>query len=270
MSTASEFLTRDPTPRPVQSPVSTIRTSEPYNELAKALAKAQAEMACPAKNAKNPYIGNKYADFHSIREASKLPLAAAGIAIMQGTGNTPGGGITVSTRLTHGESGHWAETSLSMQAQKQVKDRGWVPSADPQTLASVITYARRYTISALLCLSTDDDDDGNAASGKEGHRSAGKVDRAPATQPEPSKGTEEATADQIVKTWSTRISKARNLNSLAKMGKAIKTANLTADIVAAIRPAYVARQQALTAPPAPQDDVAPWEKDDHRQPGEEG
>ena len=36
--------------------------------------------------------------------------------------------------------------------------------ADPQAYGSVITYQRRYALSAILGLNTDEDDDGNKAS----------------------------------------------------------------------------------------------------------
>jgi hypothetical protein len=36
--------------------------------------------------------------------------------------------------------------------------------ADPQGLGSAATYARRYALSAILGIVTDDDDDGNASS----------------------------------------------------------------------------------------------------------
>ena len=37
----------------------------------------------------------------------------------------------------------------------------------PQGMGSAITYARRYSLSAMLGLAADDDDDGNAASGQQ-------------------------------------------------------------------------------------------------------
>jgi len=36
---------------------------------------------------------------------------------------------------------------------------------NPQYIGSAISYARRYALSAILGLATDEDDDGNAASG---------------------------------------------------------------------------------------------------------
>jgi hypothetical protein len=35
----------------------------------------------------------------------------------------------------------------------------------PQAYGSALTYARRYGVTLLLCISADDDDDGNAAEG---------------------------------------------------------------------------------------------------------
>lgn len=53
------------------------------------------------------------------------------------------------------ESGEWLETEPLVM--RPVKN-------DPQGMGSCITYARRYSYSALLSISTDEDDDGHSAS----------------------------------------------------------------------------------------------------------
>jgi hypothetical protein len=39
--------------------------------------------------------------------------------------------------------------------------------AGPQEMGSALTYARRYSLTTLLCIATDDDEDGNLASGND-------------------------------------------------------------------------------------------------------
>jgi hypothetical protein len=50
-------------------------------------------------------------------------------------------------------SGEWISTALHLPAVK----------ADPQGIGSALTYARRYSLAAMLSVSADEDDDGNAA-----------------------------------------------------------------------------------------------------------
>ncbi len=52
------------------------------------------------------------------------------------------------TKLTHTESGQW-QASLAVVP---------LPKADPQGMGSAITYARRYAITAMLGMATEDDD----------------------------------------------------------------------------------------------------------------
>jgi hypothetical protein len=61
-------------------------------------------------------------------------------------------GITVETRLVH-TSGEWLASVVPVPVAK----------GDAHGLGSALSYGRRYGISALLALSTDEDDDGNAA-----------------------------------------------------------------------------------------------------------
>lgn len=127
-------------------------SSDNLGQLAKALAAAQAEMGAAKKDAVNPHFKSKYADFSAIVDASRPVLAKQGLAILQGTA-CEGATVTVATRLIHA-SGEWIESALTMTA----KD------AAPQSLASVLTYGRRYGWSTLIGLAADEDDDGEKAS----------------------------------------------------------------------------------------------------------
>jgi hypothetical protein len=129
-----------------------VRTSDSINELATALAAAQAEMKNAALNRINPHFKSKYADLAGIRDTVTPALTKHGLAVVQGT-DTTDGGIVVVTRLLH-KSGQWMESRFPIAYDK------------PQTMGSAYTYARRYSLSAMCSISADDDDDANAANEK--------------------------------------------------------------------------------------------------------
>ena len=128
-----------------------MQMSEQINEIATALAKAQAELKAASKDAENPHFKSKYADIASIIEALK-PLSKHGLAFAQFP-ETAEEGIIVSTLLMH-TSGQWLRTDVPIPVSK----------ADAQGYGSAITYGRRYGLQALCGLAADDDD-GNAAAG---------------------------------------------------------------------------------------------------------
>lgn len=122
-------------------------TSDQVNEIAAALAKAQGAMKNAPLNKVNPHFRSKFADLASVREAVLPSLTANGIAVVQ----TLDAGAVL-TRLLH-TSGQWIESACP------------IPSApDMQKMGSAITYARRYSLSAICGIAADEDDDANAAS----------------------------------------------------------------------------------------------------------
>ena len=128
-----------------------MKHSDDTAALSEALSKAQAVMAGAKNDAANPFFKSKYADLASCWEACKGALTGNGIAVVQG--NTPhDGGVQVQTRLTH-KSGQWIED-----------DGLFVPAtkADAQGFGSALTYARRYSLCAMVGIAPEDDD-GNAA-----------------------------------------------------------------------------------------------------------
>lgn len=138
-----------------------ITTSESIDIIFQKLVKARGEFPPIKKTKQNPHLKNRYADMGDILDAVGPALIKYGFAVIQSV-EKPENGISVTTRLIH-ESGQWIEygpTALP------------VEKSSPQAAGSAITYARRYALSAALCLVADDDDDGNGAgvtkaSGKE-------------------------------------------------------------------------------------------------------
>lgn len=131
-----------------------LTTSTDINEIASALAKAQGAMDNASKDRSNPAFKSKYADLASVRDATSGPLSANGIAVLQAAATTAEG-VTVETRFVH-TSGQWFACTV-----------GAVPKAyDPQSIGSAITYLRRYGLMSMAGIAPEDDD-GNAASGRD-------------------------------------------------------------------------------------------------------
>lgn len=128
--------------------------SENINELAAALAKAQSEICGAIKDSANPFFKSSYADLGSVWAAVRDPLTKNGICVTQTTEHTAAG-LMLTTTLAH-TSGQWmSSTSFPINPVKP----------DPQSLGSATSYARRYQLSAMLCL-PQIDDDGEGAMGR--------------------------------------------------------------------------------------------------------
>jgi hypothetical protein len=128
-----------------------MKTSEQISELAAALAAAQGMMENAIFNRVNPHFKSKYADLAAVIKTARKPLSANGLSTVQ----TIGDGV-LHTRLLH-TSGQWIASEYPLPM-----------SGRPQEFGSALTYARRYSLSALLGIAADEDDDGNTA-GKGGN-----------------------------------------------------------------------------------------------------
>lgn len=139
-----------------------MKTSETTAKVFAALIAAQAEIPAIHRDRENSHFRNKYATLDAIVDAVRPVLARHGLAVMSGVSvpHTSEAGtllaFAVSTRLVH-TSGEWVESSVILPIAKN----------DPQGAGSAVTYGRRYSLSALLSLATDDDDDGEQAVGRD-------------------------------------------------------------------------------------------------------
>ena len=131
-----------------------MNTSETLDLIAPALLAAQKEINNASKDAKNPHFRSSYASLGSVIEAVKEPLNRNNITVIQSLSSGSGSGLYLNTRLLHA-SGQWIEDASFSP----------LPKADPQGVGSACTYLRRYSLAAMLCI-TQEDDDGNAASGR--------------------------------------------------------------------------------------------------------
>ncbi|HEO6300421.1 TPA: ERF family protein [Streptococcus agalactiae] len=132
-----------------------MRKSESIIEYAKAFCKAQLEIKQPLKDKDNPFFKSKYVPLENVTEAITTAFANNGISFSQDpTTNAENGYIDVATLVMH-TSGEWVEYGpLSVKPTKN----------DVQGAGSAITYAKRYALSAIFGITSDQDDDGNEAS----------------------------------------------------------------------------------------------------------
>lgn len=127
--------------------------SQSVKEISAALAKAQNKISAALKDTSNPFYKSTYADLSSVWAACRIPLSENGLAVEQSIAFDSGGWVLV-TILAH-TSGEWFKSycPLMLPPNKQ----------DMQALGSSITYARRYSLAAIVGV-VQEDDDGNAAS----------------------------------------------------------------------------------------------------------
>lgn len=128
--------------------------SDSITSLAASLAKAQAVMNAAMKDSENPHFRSRYADLASVWDACREPLTSNGLSVVQLPAVSDKGSITVETILLH-ESGEWISGSIEIPVTKH----------DAQGVGSAITYARRYSLAAVVGVSPDDDD-GEGAVGR--------------------------------------------------------------------------------------------------------
>jgi hypothetical protein len=134
-------------------------------ELAQALAKAQAKIGTAAKSSTNPHFKSKYADLSEVWDAWQKVGPECGLSLAQTLKFADGNQFLVTTLLhTSGES---LTSEMLLTPTKN----------DMQGMGSAITYARRYSMAAMVGIVQDDDDANAASSGERapannGHRTA--------------------------------------------------------------------------------------------------
>lgn len=127
--------------------------SESIAEISKALNTFRTAVKQPVKSASNPFFKSKYVALEGVVDAIDSALKDTGLSYVQ-EATSEGNQVSVATLLLH-ESGEWIElTPLTLPVTKN----------DAQAFGSAETYARRYSLSAAFGITSDLDDDGNAAS----------------------------------------------------------------------------------------------------------
>jgi hypothetical protein len=124
--------------------------SEQIDQIAAALAAAQAELVNPPKLKVNPHFKSSYVDLSDGLAAVRKTLSAHGISFVQATdGET--GVIILHTCLMH-SSGQWIKSTYPVASLGKHQEMG-----------GALTYARRYALFAMVGIAGEDDMDGNDA-----------------------------------------------------------------------------------------------------------
>lgn len=145
-----------------------------FDKIAEALAKAQGKITPPKKNIHVDFVaktGNRvkysYADLADVIEAIRLPLSE--------------NGISVSHSLTYIDDMFGMETSLLHTSGQTLESFYPLPhpkDVKPQEFGSELTYARRYSLSLLVGVASEEDDDGKIANDA-AEEDKGKVEEPP-------------------------------------------------------------------------------------------
>ena len=128
--------------------------SENIDQLAPAMVACQSQIKTAKMDSTNPFFKSKYADLGSVWDAVRGALSANGFSVTQlpdMIGNEP----ALTTMLIH-KSGQWISGTYPL----MVTDK----ESTPQGYGSALTYARRYSLAALIGVIADEDDDGNMSS----------------------------------------------------------------------------------------------------------
>jgi hypothetical protein len=127
--------------------------SEQLGELFGALAKAQAQIKTAVKDSTNPFFKSQYTSLDGCWATCREPLSSNGLTIIQ-TVHEEGARTYLCTILGH-TSGQYIESTMPLLPGKP----------DPQSLGSALSYARRYSLCAIVGLTQGDDDGEEAMKG---------------------------------------------------------------------------------------------------------
>ena len=136
-----------------------MKRSETISALTEALAKAQGAFPAVQKSGENKHLGNQYSTLDDIIAAVRKPLAANGLSFLQPLVSLDDGALVLETILMH-QTGEWVGSEVavpSLSGNRAVNEL--------QAFGSALTYMRRYTLTAMLGVTSEEDVDGNGASG---------------------------------------------------------------------------------------------------------
>lgn len=179
-----------------------MRHSESIASLAAALVNAQSDIKAVEKSAVNPHFKSRYATLDSIVAMARPALAKHGLAVIASAPSDDGNALRVETMLVHA-SGEWLSNEVCIPLAKK----------DPQGAGAAVTYGRRFGLSSLLSLTSEEDDDGHAASqpAKRAERPAREAPRPSAPNAEPSADLPRSVPEPEDQVW-----KGRRLGDMAE------------------------------------------------------
>ncbi len=143
-----------------------MKTSDSISEISKALSNAWGAIENPKHNKtvrvqtkKGGQYTFEYTDLGGVLDAIKPHFKENGLAVTQSAGTELTNNqlfVVVKTRINH-SSGEWMESNpLTVMANNSIQEMG-----------GQITYLKRYSLSAMLGISTEEDDDANGSFGNQ-------------------------------------------------------------------------------------------------------
>ena len=134
-----------------------MNTSQEYKNIYSAIIKMRTEIVpvTKTKRASMAKYSYNYATLDSVIELLNLVLPKYNLGWVQTIG-TKDGCPTLTTRIIH-ESGEWIEDTLILPGARPEGGKN-----ENQELGASITYFKRYALSAMFGIATDDDTDGVA------------------------------------------------------------------------------------------------------------
>lgn len=176
-----------------------MKTSDKIDELVTALAKAQASITAVEKNRTVKVKGETksgrafeysfdYTTLDAVIEHARKPLTDNGLWFVQTLGAGEDKKYFLETTLVH-SSGQW----ITSQTPVLVEDIG------NQKFGAALTYMKRYALSAMLGISSEEDDDANSADGNQAEyvQRPAKPVRAPVALPRTTNASTLAQAETI-------------------------------------------------------------------------
>lgn len=222
--------------------------TDDISKLSAALAIAQGQIESASKDSTNPHFRSKYSDFNSIREAIRKPLSSNGIAYYQFP-RVIDKGVEVETLLVHGESGQSVSEVLMIPCGQMT----------PQVIGSAITYCKRYSLQTIVGVSSEEDDDGNAA-----EKAADKNYRPAAKPPAPTQQEKEKESFLLLHAMLEEIGAFKTKTDAAKwaMANEARKGYLFAEHYKTVSEAFRGRLAEFQEkkPPKPADDFIDFEK----------
>ena len=132
--------------------------SESITKLASALCKVQSEIVDATKDKSGDRGKYKYADLGQLLNLIRPVITKYGLSVSQFPCEAVDNeSVAVETILMH-ESGEWISNKFSMKLHRIVTKDGRDVTNAPQAAGSVITYARRYALAAVIGITQEDDD----------------------------------------------------------------------------------------------------------------
>jgi hypothetical protein len=171
-----------------------------------ALSRVQGAMSFARKDSVNPSYSSRYSTLAACLDACRSQLADNCLAVIQTIRADNNDVMHLFTRLVHGQSGEWIASDYPIICQMD----------NPQSVGSAITYARRYSLCAIVGIASEDDDGEHATYyNDEGGDSVCKDNR---KKEKPGDAKEELATQKQVDTI-VEMASERGLNALKAVGK---------------------------------------------------